>query len=136
LAGTSRSFDRKYIDFSVKRPIQYRYYSVNGGSCERGLWRHAKSITNATPISWLPRMRVMVGNLPTDAASLKTRASAFRRLAAGLLGGEFRRRLLELALEYERHAARLERREIRRASLAEGHQEKPGASVGIGPSQV
>jgi hypothetical protein len=58
----------------------------------------------------------MADDLVLDAETLRQKASAFRRLAAEIMGGEFRRSLLELALEYDRQALRLERR--RHGSLA------------------
>ncbi|MGC1409512.1 MAG: hypothetical protein WA864_11275 [Acetobacteraceae bacterium] len=51
----------------------------------------------------------MTDDLILDADTLRQKASAFRRLAAEILGGDFRRSLLELALEYDRRALRLER---------------------------
>jgi hypothetical protein len=45
-----------------------------------------------------------------DAQALRQKASAFRRLAGEILDGDFRRRLLSLALDYDRRAARLDRR--------------------------
>jgi hypothetical protein len=59
----------------------------------------------------------MADDLGDDATSLRQTASGFRHLAAQILGGDFRRRLLELALEYERRATRLERSGIERASV-------------------
>ena len=60
----------------------------------------------------------MADDLILDAETLRHRASAFRRLAAEILGGDFRRSLLELALEYDRRAMRLERSRGRHGSLA------------------
>jgi hypothetical protein len=45
-----------------------------------------------------------------DALDLRRKASGLRRLAADILGGDFRWKLLELALEYERRARQLDRR--------------------------
>jgi hypothetical protein len=60
----------------------------------------------------------MADDLILDAETLRQKASAFRRLAAEILGGDFRRSLLELALEYDRQAMRLARTIDRHASLA------------------
>lgn len=62
----------------------------------------------------------MADDLGDDAARLRQTAAGFRHLAAQILGGAFRRRLLELALEYERRATRLERSGIERASITAG----------------
>jgi hypothetical protein len=50
-------------------------------------------------------------NLNVEALSrtLRKQASGFRQLAGEILDGEFRGRLLELALDYDRQAERLER---------------------------
>jgi hypothetical protein len=59
----------------------------------------------------------MADDFGDDAASLRQTASGFRHLAAQILGGDFRRRLLKLALEYERRATRFERSRGERASV-------------------
>jgi hypothetical protein len=51
----------------------------------------------------------MADDIDLDAETLRQKASAFRQLAAELLGGDFRKRLLDLALDYDLRAARLER---------------------------
>ena len=60
-------------------------------------------------LAWNSRV-AMSDALALDALALRRKASGFRRLAADILGGDFRRRLLELALEYERRATQLDRR--------------------------
>jgi hypothetical protein len=46
-------------------------------------------------------------NLETLGKSLKQQASGIRRLAGETLDGDFRRRLLELAQDYDRQAEKL-----------------------------
>jgi hypothetical protein len=48
-------------------------------------------------------------NFETMGAILRKQAWGMRELAGGILDGEFRGRLLELALDYERRAITLER---------------------------
>jgi hypothetical protein len=47
-------------------------------------------------------------NVEAPSETLRGQASGFRRLAGEILDGEFRGRLLELALDYEREAENLE----------------------------
>jgi hypothetical protein len=48
-------------------------------------------------------------NFSTIGATLRKQASGMRELAGGILDGEFRGRLLELALDYEHQAITLAR---------------------------
>jgi hypothetical protein len=48
-------------------------------------------------------------NVEAPSETLRRQASGFRRLAGEILDGEFRGRLLELALDYEREAENPER---------------------------
>lgn len=47
-------------------------------------------------------------NIEALGKTLRKQASGFRQLAGEILDGEFRGRLLELALDYERQAEKLE----------------------------
>jgi hypothetical protein len=47
-------------------------------------------------------------NVEALSKALRKQASGFRQLAGEILDGEFRGRLLELALDYERQAENLE----------------------------
>jgi hypothetical protein len=56
----------------------------------------------------------MADNLELDVETLgktlKDKASRFRQLASGILDGDFRRRLLDLAWDYDVQAATLQRK--------------------------
>jgi hypothetical protein len=52
-------------------------------------------------------------NVETLGKTLRKQASGFRQLAGEILDGEFRERLLELAIDYDRQADRLEHSDVR-----------------------
>jgi len=84
------------------------------GRCVKLLFVDDKIYTRSIARGGLVFLKVAMAdylelNFVTIGATLLRQASGMRALAGGILDGEFRGRLLELALDYEHQAITLER---------------------------
>jgi hypothetical protein len=101
-----------YIQKDTTTEHQCRDKRLAQTPCAYNLRSTFKTDTPSNPpvfltLSEVPMADPLEVNLETLGKTLAQRASGIRRLAGEILDGDFRRRLLELAQDYDRQAAKL-----------------------------